>query len=199
MSSPIDTMLPAFLGRRMQVAFVVRDMDEALRYWTETMRVGPFVLFPNATRDRPLIHRGQLSPVEIDLAFCYVGDVQIEIICQTNDAPSIYQEFHASGREGMHHLAFWPDDFEASCLALERTGCEMVCSVLEASGDVAVKYFTAPKHLGVMLELAPMTPDRVRYFGGIKALANQWDGTRPIRVFSSRAEFMASTDCNPPA
>jgi catechol 2,3-dioxygenase-like lactoylglutathione lyase family enzyme len=199
MISPIDNLLPAFLGRRMQVAFVVRDMQEALRYWTETMKVGPFVLFPSSTRDRKFIHRGQPSPVDIDLAFAYVGDVQIEIICQNNDAPSIYREFHASGREGMHHLAFWPDDFDASCRALERSGSEMVCSVLDSAGDIAVNYYTAPQHLGVMLELAPMTPDRVRYFGGIKALADHWDGTRPIRVFNSRAEFMASADCNPPA
>jgi len=29
-------------GEMRQVAFVVRDLDQALRYWTETLGVGPF-------------------------------------------------------------------------------------------------------------------------------------------------------------
>lgn len=191
------TLDSAALGKRMQLAFVVRDMQEALRYWTETMKVGPFVLIQNATRDRHFFHRGQLTPVEMDLAFSYLGDVQIEIICQTNSAPSLYQEFLASGREGVHHVGFWPDNFEESCRELERSGCELVSSVNASTGSVHVKYYSAPQCLGLMLEVAPMTPDRVQYFAGIKALADHWDGSRPVRVFLSRAEYMASADCKP--
>lgn len=197
MQVPVVTPQLAFLGQRIQTAFVVRDMQEALRYWTEVMKVGPFVLIKNATSDRRFFHRRELSAVEMDLAFAYIGDVQVEIICQTNTAPSPYQEFLASGREGMHHIGFWPENFEESCHELERTGCELVASVQAISGSGQVNYYDAPRHLGVMLELAPMTPDRVRYFGGIKALADNWDGTRPVRVFGSRAEFMASPDCKP--
>jgi hypothetical protein len=126
-----------------------------------------------------------------------VGDTQIEVICQTNAAPSPYAEFLQSGRQGLHHLAFWPDDFDASCLALERMGCEQVCSIHAITGPGKVNYYTGPSHLGLMLEIAPMTADRARYFGGIQALAQHWDGTRPIRAFRSRAEYMASDDCKP--
>ena len=28
-----------------QLAYVVRDMDAALKYWTETLKVGPFFMF----------------------------------------------------------------------------------------------------------------------------------------------------------
>jgi len=194
---PQHTLSPAFLGKQMQIAFVVKDLQETLRYWTQTMKVGPFVVIQNAGVDRLFFHRGELSPVEMDLAFAYVGDVQIEIICQTNTAPSLYQEFLSAGNEGMHHVAFWPENFEASCRELERTGCELVCSLQAPAGTVQVNYYSGPKHLGVMLEVGPMTPDRARYFGGIKALADKWDGTRPVRTFRSRAEFMASPDCKP--
>jgi catechol 2,3-dioxygenase-like lactoylglutathione lyase family enzyme len=196
---PHRNLLPAYLGERMQLAFVVSDMEKALQYWTEELKVGPFVLFKNATKGREFIHRGQNSPVEMDLAFSYVGELQIEIISQTNSAPSPYSEFIGSGREGVHHVAFWPDDFDGACAALEQSGSDLVCSIYAPNGGGHVNYYTAPAHLGVMLEVAPMTAERVRYFGGIKALADNWDGTRPVRPYGSRAEFMASEDCRAPA
>lgn len=192
---PARRLLPSSLGERMQLAFVVRDLQASLRYWTETLNVGPFVVIKNATRDRRFVHRGQPSPVEMDIGFSYFGDVQLEIICQTNAAASPYQEFLASGREGVHHLGFWPDNFDAACRDLEQKGCELVSAVHAPSDSGHVNYYDAPQHLGVMVELAPLTPDRLRYFGGIKALADSWDGSRPIRTFDSRAEYMASPDC----
>jgi catechol 2,3-dioxygenase-like lactoylglutathione lyase family enzyme len=190
-------LFPPYLGDRMQLAFVVPDLHESLRFWTENLKVGPFVVMRNATRDRRFMYRGELSKVEMDLAFAYLGDIQIEVIHQTNSAPSPYSDFLKSGRQGLHHVAFWPKDFDASCAELERTGWEKVCDIHAAAGGGVVNYYDGPGHLGVMLEIAPMTPDRARYFGGIKGLAQTWDGTRPIRTFDSRAEYMASDDCKP--
>ena len=51
---PTTPMLPAFLGRQMQIAFVVKDLDEALRFWTEAMNVGPFVVIEGAMDDRQI-------------------------------------------------------------------------------------------------------------------------------------------------
>ena len=46
-----------------------------------------------------------------------------------------------------------------------------------------------------MVEIAPMTPERSAYFAAIKALADTWDGTRPVRTYATRAEFLGSKDC----
>ena len=37
MTQPLDTV--------RQVAYVVRDMEKALKYWTEYLKVGPFFMF----------------------------------------------------------------------------------------------------------------------------------------------------------
>jgi hypothetical protein len=190
-----EDILPAFLGKRMQMAFVVRDLDSALRFWTESMKVGPFIVIEDAMGDRHFIHRGRESPVQATLAFSYIGDTQIEIIAQSNSAPSPYTEFIESGREGLHHIAFWPTDNEASCRVLEQIGFEEVCSIEAAGSTQKVKYYSCPAHLGMMVELAPMSPDRSTYFSGIKALTETWDGSRPVRKFRNRADYMASDDC----
>jgi hypothetical protein len=194
-AAPHRALFPTFLGARMQLAFVVPELQPILRFWTETMRVGPFVVIEDAMSDRRFIHRGRQSPVEASLAFSYLGDIQIELIAQTNSAPSPYMEFLDSGKQGLHHVGFWPEDPEGSCRELERIGFQEVCSAEAATSAGKVTYFSGPPHLGVMLEVAPMTPERSKYFSGIKALADTWDGARPVRTYRTRADYLASEDC----
>lgn len=188
-------LVAPFLGPRMQIAFVVANMDEALRFWTETMKIGPFVVVEEAMIDRRFIHRGKESPVQMSLAFSYLDDVQIEVICQTNNADSPYKEFLDSGQQGLHHVAFWPEDLESTGQELLKLGFQELCSAEALRGGGVVRYYTGPAHLGTIFELAPMTPERAEYFGGIKALADHWDGTRPVRKFRTRADYLASDDC----
>jgi hypothetical protein len=190
------SFLPSSLGKRMQLGFVVKDLDAALRFWTEEMKVGPFVVIEESVGDRKFIHRGQPSDVQMSVALSYRGDVQIEIIAQANSAPSPYTEFFASGRQGLQHLAFCPEDYEKACGELERSGFKEVMSLYTSDGTKNVSYFESPPYLGLMVELVPFTPMRQTYYGAIKSLTETWDGSRPVRRFKSRAEFMSSLDCN---
>ena len=188
----IEDMLPPMLGRRAQIAFVVKDLDEALRYWTEAMKVGPFVVIDNSVAGRRVVYRGVETAMDSSLAFSYIGDLQIEIVHQTNDAPSPFKDFLDSGREGLQHIAFWPPDFGGACAYLERTGFSEMLSMYTADGARNVVYYEAPAHIGVMVEIVPLTPSRQAYFGRIQNLTRNWDGTRPVRRFASREAFLAS-------
>ena len=193
LSAAENSMLTAFLGRRTQLAFVVKDLDTALRYWTETLKVGPFVVIERSVGNRRVVHRGVETDMDMSLAFAYMGDVQIELVHQTNDAPSPYKEFTESGREGLHHIAFWPEDFEGACSHLEAAGFTEITSFLTADGTRNVAYYDTPEFIGAMVEIVPMTPTRTAYFGRIQRLCETWDGTtRPVRRFVDREAFLAS-------
>jgi Glyoxalase/Bleomycin resistance protein/Dioxygenase superfamily len=190
-SSPL---LPSILGPRTQVGMVVRDLDAATTFWSQEMAVGPWVVIEGSGADRRFVHRGEVTNVEMSIAFCYTGETQLEIISQTNAAPSLYTEFLDGGREGFHHLGFWPEDFIGSCAALERAGFEELSSLYLNDGTRNVTYYTSPPVVGAFVELAPMTPFRKKYMDGIERLANSWDGSRPVRRYHSREEFIASDD-----
>jgi catechol 2,3-dioxygenase-like lactoylglutathione lyase family enzyme len=193
--SVVDSVVfPTLLGRKMQVAFVVRNLEEALHFWTATMKVGPFVVIEESLGDRLFVHRDVQSPVDMSIAYSYLGDVQIEIIAQRNSAPSPYTEFLESGREGLHHVAFWPDEFETACQFLEEKGFQELSSVRTVDGEKNLIYYNGPSHLGVVVEVLPMTPLREKYYGGMKRLAETWDGSRPIRRYRTRSDYMASED-----
>src|SRR3954447_13489023 len=119
---PDAAFLPAMLGKKMQIAWVVSDLDAALAYWTDSLGVGPFVVFERAIGDRKVLHRGEPTAFEMSLAFSYVGDTQIELVHPTNSAPSPYREFLDSGREGLHHIGFWPEKFDQAVECLEGRG-----------------------------------------------------------------------------
>lgn len=194
-ANPEIKHLPSMLGKRMQLGIVVSDMDATLKYWTEVMGVGPFVAFDTSVGDRLFYHRGKRSAVEFRIAFAYLGDIQVEVIQPITTAPSIYNEFLDSGRQGLQHIAFWPEDFEKACKDLERSGFKEVSSMSLKDGTKNVAYFDTPSPVGIMVEIVPWTADRAKYFGGIKALSDNWDGSRPIRRYPTRAEFLASDDC----
>jgi hypothetical protein len=182
-----------FLGERVQLAFLVRDMDAAVKYWTETLRIGPFVVIEKSRGDRDIFYRGKPTATDFAVAFAYMGDVQIEFIQPTDDEPSIYKEFLDSGREGFHHLAYWPSDFEGACAHLEANGFSEIGSVRMKDGTLNVAYYETPGQVGTIIELVPLTADRAAYFGRIQRLSQTWDGvTRPVRRFVDRAAFLAS-------
>lgn len=185
------------LGHRMQLAYVVKDIDEATTYWTEVLGMGPFIVLEECRDGRPLKYRGCDTPVEWSLAFTYHEGVQIELICQTNVAPSAFQAFLDAGQEGLHHIGYWPQDFDFARAVLEENGHELVSAVYQPDGVCIGAYYAAPAHVGVMIELAPWTPFRASYFDAIRDLCENWDGRdRPVRKYRNRAAFLAELECS---
>lgn len=183
-----------FLGDRAQLGIVVTDMDAALKFWVEKMGVGPFVVFGTTKGDREFYHRGQKTDADNAIAFSYMGDLQIEIIQSSGSGPSTYKEFTDSGRQGLHHIAFWPEDYRQACKDAEKFGFKEVFSIRSKEGSKDVVYYETPPAVGIIVELVPMSAERKKYFGGIQALTKNWDGTRPIRKYKDRAEFLASQE-----
>lgn len=190
----IPPQLRRVLGPRMQVGLVVHDLEVATAFWSQHLGVGPWIAVTSSRADRRFVHRGEETSVEMELAFTYAGETQLEIIAQTNAAPSPYKEFLDQGREGVHHLGFWPEDLEGSCRALQAAGFEELFAAYLPDGTRNVTYYSSPAFIGVVIELAPMTPFRQQYMTAIEKLARTWDGSRPLRRFSSREQFIASAD-----
>ena len=79
-------------GPIMQNAFVVPDLAAAIDHWVRVMNVGPFFMFEHIPFAE-LWYRGAPARVDLSCAIAYHGDLQIELIRQQDDAPSIYTDF----------------------------------------------------------------------------------------------------------
>jgi catechol 2,3-dioxygenase-like lactoylglutathione lyase family enzyme len=142
MSQPLYTV--------RQLAYVVRDMDAALKYWTEVMKVGPFFMFEHCPLDNQR-YRGQPANADVNLALGNSGALQIELIYQNNDAPSVYKEFLDAGREGVHHFGMMPADYAATCAQYEALGHEAAfqCDI----GGAELTYYDTVDKVGHFIEL----------------------------------------------
>jgi glyoxalase/bleomycin resistance protein/dioxygenase superfamily protein len=48
----------------------------------------------------------------ISIALANSGDVQLELIQQRCETPSMYRDFLAAGHEGMQHWSSWPENYD---------------------------------------------------------------------------------------
>lgn len=170
-------------GPTRQLGLVVRDFDATLKAWTEVHGAGPFFIF----RDTPVqdyLYRGQVSEAPVlSIAFGYSGDLQIEIIHQQNDAPSIYTEFLASGREGLHHVSSFLDVQAYDAVyagALERG----LTSVHQGSiGGVRFAYFDSEDTPGATVQEISESgiAEVAALYQTLQDASSAWDGTDPVR------------------
>lgn len=161
-----------------QVAYVVRDMDAALKYWTEVLKVGPFFLFEHCPLENQR-YRGGESNADVSLALGNSGDVQIELIVCENDAPSVYKEFLDAGRQGVHHFGMMPVDYAATVEQYKALGHEAAfeCTV----GGAPLVYFDTVDTVGHFIELWDNNQVFLDLFTLVEDAAKGWDGSDPVR------------------
>lgn len=167
-----------------QMAWLVDDLDDAVRHWQETADVGPFFVGQRVTgmmSDGK--HRGRPMDLDIGVAVAQAGPVQIELIKQHDGAPSPYRDVYAEGESGFHHIASYVDDVDAECRRYEKLGMEVAMTAL-VGGTAQVAMVDTRSLFGCMTELMQHN-DLVKHISKLIAeAATDWDGSDPVRDFS---------------
>ena len=160
-----------------QAGYVVADLDQALASWL-SLGIGPWYVLRGIAQHAQ--YRGEPCDVTLSVAFANSGDLQIELIHQDDDTPSIYQEFRASGRGDFHQLAWWAEDFEAALNSAEAAGWPVVWS--GGGGDsVRYAYLEPPDGPAAIVEIMELNAMTIGMGDLVRSAAAEWDGTDPIR------------------
>jgi len=168
-------------GKINQNGYVVSDIEAAMDAWV-AHGVGPWFYFENVETDY-FRHRGADSPMRMSAAIANSGDLQIELIQQRNDAPSLYKEFLDAGRHGFQHVSYWTTDYRAlydEALALGYTvghegsigGEQGRFAYLERNGLTAAE---------TVIEISDISGPKGVFFEYVRTEAAGWDGSDPIR------------------
>lgn len=167
------------LGPVMQNAFVVPDLEHAIGHWTQIMGVGPFFLFERIAFTEYVFRGRAVQPMALTIAIAYWGDLQIELIRQLDDSPSIYTEFQAAHGSGLHHMGVMSHALDAELAELARRG---VRPVQQGSlPGMRFAYIATDHHPGGMIELIEATRGAQALFERMREAARSWDGRDPVR------------------
>jgi len=167
------------LGEIMQLAYVPADFDATLKFWIETMGAGPFFALDHVKLDG-LKYLGKPADVDFSLVIGYWGDIQIELIRQHNDAPSIYSTWRKQGREGRNHVCVRVADFGVAQNLCAEPGA-IVGQEGKVTGGGEVIYVDTGGGPGTMVEILARGPGTDAFFAMMRDAARHWDGKDPIR------------------
>lgn len=166
------------LGPVGQLAYLPQDFDAAVKYWTETMGVGPFYLMENVALGE-CKYKGVPTAAVFSIAIAYWGDVQIELIRPENAEPSIYTGEYAV-TDCLHHICIFVDSIAEARAACAEAGAEILVEG-KVGADGEVIYVDPGKGPGHVIELLQNMTGADGIFQMIKDAAKDWDGSEPLR------------------
>lgn len=163
-----------------QLGHVVPDLRTAIDHWVGRWGVGPFHVVDELVLEDFELDGVPARPVTLSIALANSGTVQIELIQQMDDAPSMFRRFIDRTGGGLQHWATWPDDYDVTLEAAVGRGLVVGQSGRTARGRFA--YLSDPLVPDTAVEIAESSVERTRSFGLIAASADDWDGTTPVRL-----------------
>lgn len=166
--------------RFFQLGFLVGDLLGAAARWTRVHGVGPFHVMPRA--EAACTYRGAQSRIDLQVAVAQAGPVQIELIEQFCDTPSVYRERFREGESGIHQLCTLTRDYDAKQRHYERLGYALVSEMNMGSGRVG--FYDSVRDFGFYTEVVEASSVFVASVAKIAQTCAAWDGTDPVRLLT---------------
>lgn len=164
--------------RFFQLGFLVDDIVEAAQTWARVFSVGPFHVLPVV--DQIGTFRGEPSAARIQVAAAQAGPVQIELIQQHCDRPSIYREWRHGRVSGLHQLCTATTDYDGKKQHFAELGYDLAAE--SNNGQFRVAYYDTADDFGFYTEVVESTPKFLEQVAAVSQTCRDWDGTDPVRL-----------------
>lgn len=162
------------IGAVYQICFVVPDLQAAIAEWAEKRGAGPFFLFEHFSFIDP-DYRGDAIAPDVSLALGYSGDLNIELIQQHDQTPSVYREKIDQTGYGLHHFARLTSDIDHSIAESEVQGAPCVFTA-KFEPNTRLAYCDARATLGCFTEFIEFNEAVEGLLTHMHEAAQNWDG-----------------------
>ena len=172
--------IPALRGPLHHIGYNVENIPSAVAEWGK-WGVGPFVVFEHMQFDE-LTYMGAPCVFDHSTALASFGEVFVEL-----------QEVHEAGppafaaqlggvpacANAVNHIAYFSADPVEDSARFEAAGFPLTCRIRLGNHEDRMHYVPC---LGHGIELHSDSPALREMFAWIRAEAETWDGTAPIRT-----------------
>ena len=141
MTSPAGRLPAAVrdIGKVHHVALIVRDLDEALVFWRDTLGLPVELVLP-------------IESDRVTIAFLPVGESKVELVVPTDDTTGVAR-FLATKGEGFHHVCFEVPALAEALRRLEGDGIELIDTAARKGAEGPVAFLHPRSCHGVLVEL----------------------------------------------
>jgi catechol 2,3-dioxygenase-like lactoylglutathione lyase family enzyme len=146
-------MVPSLDGLApFQIAFVVRDLERAVRDFDARLSAGPWRGWVFGPQGEGREYRGEAAEWTLRLALNN-RTPQFELI-EPLDGPSIHADWLEERGEGFHHVGYVVASLERTTAEMEAAGHPVVARIhsFGADGDGAAAYYDTASALGFLVE-----------------------------------------------
>jgi hypothetical protein len=106
--------------------------------------------------------------------------VQIELIQQHDDTPSLYRDWSKNATSAFHQVATVTSDYAGKLAHFEALGHEVAAESL--GGRFRVAYIDTVAAFGFYTEVVEFTPRFLEQLDEISRTCATWDGSDPVRL-----------------
>ena len=165
-----------------QIAYYVHDLHAAAEKHVAMYGSGPFFIMDYP----PLIvtHRGRELPFNHTAAVGQWGAMQVEIMQQNDDGPSVLHDLYpvGSGKTGLHHVAIFVDDLEGTVARFAKAGYPEATRLTPPGMDVTAVFIDTVNDYGHFIELYEPKPVLTNLYDMVAKAAVGYDGRDPVRT-----------------
>ncbi|WP_316155001.1 VOC family protein [Cupriavidus sp. BIC8F] len=160
-----------------QIGYIVKDIEKAMEHWSRVLGVGPWFYREDATPSVFTYYGKESTPPKISIAVANSDFIQLELIQQHDDAPSLYRDsLKAAGGDCMQHVAFWTEDHydELRAQLIEAGYVEGHAGQMGQRGRFT--YLVHKDLPSCVIEISETRGGKGEYFKKVAEAAQEWDG-----------------------
>ncbi len=154
-------------GPIFQECWVVDDIAASERWFTGVFGVERWTRFDDVVfGPDSCTYRGAPADYSIHVSIGYAGSQQLELI-QPVSGENIYTEHLERCGPGLHHVAWIPDDFDATLAAAEAQGIPVSQRGEFAGAGIEFAYLDGRAGGAPHVELMKLSPDMRAFFDSL--------------------------------
>lgn len=173
------TSLGVPMGGICQVAYVVEDLQVAMKDFGAKFNIGPW-FYADAYKLQTAKYRGQPTNMKMNLALGFSGHMCFELIQPADTEPSVYWDVINQRGYGFHHLGMATQTFERDVQRYLDMGYELVFEGSTPRG-IQFAYFDTTTDMPGMLELIEINDMQDQFLLLMHKASLDWDGKDPAR------------------
>ena len=176
-------------GGICQVAYVVEDLHQGMRDFSEKFNIGPWFYTDQYTLYNAK-YRGQPTDTSMALALSFSGNMCFELITP-DERPSVYRDIIKTKGYGYHHLGWATVEFEQDLARFKSMGYEVAFEGQTPRG-IRLAYMDTSGDMPGMMELIEFNDMQNQLFKRVQDACVGWDGRDPIRKIDTILKTLTS-------